>query len=176
MNSCRFYPYPSLEPGCSDSTPQAPLYCTADYTYCGFIPVAVSGPTSPYVSPGAMEILDLRNRNALVPAIQLALATNTPVIMMFYVTQAFQGAPGGYVPPDFSDLATSVGLHVVHVVGYVSNADLAANAGTAGAPSASGGGYFIIKNSWGCNTGDAGYYYMPVSYLFFVATEVTLVP
>lgn len=159
-----------------DSTPQAPLYCTADYTYCGFIPVAVSGPTSPYVSPGAMEILDLRNRNALVPAIQLALATNTPVIMMFYVTQAFQGAPGGYVPPDFSDLATSVGLHVVHVVGYVSNADLAANAGTAGAPSASGGGYFIIKNSWGCNTGDAGYYYMPVSYLFFVATEVTLVP
>jgi len=30
-------------------------------------------------------------------------------------------------------------------------------------------------SSWGCNTGDAGYYYMPVLYLLLEATEVTFV-
>lgn len=104
-------------------------------------------------SPGAQQIYaiyqNINNPFANINAIQLALALNTEVILGFNVTQEFQGAPGGYIPFDLSDLGTSVGGHVVHIVGFVSNADLAADAGTSGAPPGAGGGYFIIKNSWG---------------------------
>jgi hypothetical protein len=185
INTCENYPYPTLELGCSNSTAQAPLYCTQDYTNCGFLPVTVSGATSPYGSPGAQELFSISGFNNQgnpsypypdINAIQLALAVNAPVILLFNVTQKFPGAPGGYVPTDVFDLETSVGVHVVHVVGYVSNEELAANAGTSGAPPGSLGGYFIIKNSWGCNAGDAGYYYMPVGYLLVEAGEVIILP
>jgi C1A family cysteine protease len=51
---------------------------------------------------------------------------------------------------------------MVHVVGYLSNTDLLKKIPTA--PPGAGGGYFIIKNSWGACDGDAGYKYMPVDY------------
>ena len=89
------------------------------------------------------------------------------------VTDDFQGAPGGYIPYLASDLNTSVGGHEVHVVGYVGNAELAA--AIPSAPAGAGGGYFIIKNSWSTCLGDAGYWYMPVSYLLAQANEVDLV-
>ena len=68
-----------------------------------------------------------------------------------------------------------IGSHVVHIIGYVSNEDIAANPNTASATPGSGGGYFIIKNSWGAAYGDAGYSYMPVQYLKEHATEVIVV-
>jgi len=63
------------------------------------------------------------------------------------------------------DQTTDAGGHNIHVVGFVSNQDLAANPATATAPPGSGGGYFILKNSWRPCAGDAGYYYMPVDYV-----------
>jgi hypothetical protein len=56
-------------------------------------------------------------------------------------------APGGYIRLNIPDVWTSVGLHSVHIVGYVSNEDLAANAATTGAPPGAGGGYFIIRST-----------------------------
>ncbi len=64
------------------------------------------------------------------------------------------------------------GGHVVHIVGYIDNSQLAANPGTLIAPAGAGGGYFIIKNSWGTCTGDLGYRYMPVDFLTSRGTGV----
>ena len=117
----------------------------------------------------------------------LALALNDTVMLGFEETDAFGGAPGGYVPFRLcitvtpfgcildEDLTTDAGGHNIHVVGYVSNADLAANLLTATAPPGSGGGYFILKNSWGPCAGDAGYYYMPVDYVKFRAQSIYVV-
>ena len=41
-------------------------------------------------------------------------------------------------------------------------------------PSGAGGGYFVIKNSWGACYGDAGYAYMPASYLKATAVAVDI--
>jgi len=167
--------YPSIEPSCSWSTPQAPDYCTPNYTQCGFTPAVVSGANSPYGSNGTVDVWNPKTPGLSVNYIQLALALNNAVILGFNVTNDFQGSPGGYVQGSGFDLLSSIGGHAVHVVGYVSNSDLANNSGTKNAPPGFGGGYFIIKNSWGACAGDAGYYYMPVFYLEAEASEVLIV-
>jgi hypothetical protein len=79
-------------------------------------------------------------------------------------------ATGGFVT-DYSqtriddkgnEVAGSYGGHAVQIVGFLSNDELS----TINKPSnVGGGGYFIIKNSWGCNAGDGGYYYVPADYI-----------
>lgn len=169
--------YPSTEPGCSWSTPQANDYCTPNYSQCGFIPAVLPLTNSPYMPTVVQDIFNLQTVGTTLDntnTILSFLAFNDAVILGFNETNAFQGAPGGYVPCCGFDDLTSKGGHYVHVVGYVSNSDLASNSGTMNAPPGAGGGYFIIKNSWGACTGDAGYYYMPVLYLEFEATDVVV--
>jgi len=179
VNSCNNYPL--TEPGCSDSTPQATQYCTPGYTMCGFTPAVLPGANSPYMVNVVQNLYSLPqdlweiSPYSLFYTILSSLAFNNGVILGFKVTNAFQGAPGGYVPCCGFDLLSSKGVHYVHVVGYVSNSDLASNPNTASQPPGAGGGYFIIKNSWGACTGDAGYYYMPVTYLELEATELVIV-
>lgn len=48
-----------------------------------------------------------------------------------------------------------LGGHAVLIVGYVDTAPTATN---------SSKGYFIVRNSWGENWGDKGYFYMPYEY------------
>jgi hypothetical protein len=50
----------------------------------------------------------------------------------------------------------------VQIVGFLSNQDLTSVGVT---PNIGGGGYFIVKNSWGCNAADGGYYYVPADYV-----------
>jgi C1A family cysteine protease len=80
------------------------------------------------------------------------------------VTEEFTGPTNGYVPYNSADPTTSLGGHAVHLVGYIDNSALAANPATASAPPGAGGGYFLVKNSWGTCAGDVGYYYVPVTY------------
>jgi C1A family cysteine protease len=177
-HSCTKYPYPSLEPGCSDSTPEAPEDCynqSFGWT-CYYFTAPISNPRSPYMSDGAVSLWD-SNADLMFGNILIQLAFNNAVILGFSETDNFHYAPtkgskAGYVEYDAADLLTVKGGHAVHVVGFIDNATLAANAATKSVPAGSGGGYFIIKNSWGTCAGDDGFYYLPVDYLTARATGV----
>ena len=178
VHSCDHYPVPP-EAGCSDSAPQAPEYCVAGLSFlCAFAPAVLSGTTSPYMSTGAVSIWDPLSPDVSVGLMVLELLTNNAVLLSFKVTPNFQQATahGGFVSMNpKTELDDYKGGHVIHVVGYVDNSALASNSGTKKAPPAAGGGYFIIKNSWGACYGDAGYAYMPVAYLEHTATDVDVV-
>ena len=51
------------------------------------------------------------------------------------------------------------GGHCCVIVACIDNAEL-----PAGYPPGAGGGWFIVKNSWGTQSGDGGWYYVPYRY------------
>jgi C1A family cysteine protease len=206
--SCENYAYPTkisgvLEPGCSDSAPQAPEWCVgtgADCSqdffcesigetmpvlfpaFCYFTVANLSGTNSPYVSNGATSIWDPSDKATSFENIILNLASNNAVVLAFSETPAFGDATshGGYVQYSSSDANTKGGAgHVVHIVAYIDLVSLAGNSNIPAsevANAAAGlGGYLVIKNSWSECNGDAGYYYMPVAYLEARATGVSVV-
>jgi hypothetical protein len=159
---------------------------------CYFTTAKLSGARSPYMSNGATSIWDPTNPDLSVANILLSLAFNNAVILAFSETSDFKAAtrtpaeekkdkaPTGYVVYHAKKDAQGIvgasdGKHAVHIVGYIDNGTLAGNPATKSAPAAAGGGYFIIKNSWGECHGDAGYYYMPVDYLKNRALHVWVV-
>jgi len=165
-DSCTDYPYPALEPGCSNTSSQVPIYCTYinNKSFCAYGFAMLTGSNSPYMVNGAAGFWNSNNTPLSIDNMLLTLAFNNAVVIAFNVTFDFEGATNGYVPYIQADLPTSIGGHAVHVVGYIDNSDLAANPATASAPPGAGGGYFIVKNSWGTCAGDVGYYYVPLAY------------
>jgi hypothetical protein len=155
---------------------------------CYFTTAKPSGARSPYLSNGAISIWD-SDKDLLVSNIVIQLAFGNAVVLGFSETEDFHKAaaervikgvtyPSGYVYYDATNDASTVsgiGGHAVHLVGYIDNPTLADNSATKSVPPGAGGGYFIIKNSWGECKGDAGYYYMPVDYLTARATDVGVV-
>src|SRR5690606_38905760 len=61
------------------------------------------------------------------------------------------------------EVAGSYGNHAVQIVGFLSNEEMSKPGRTP--VNVGGGGYFIVKNSWGCGAGDGGYYYVPADYV-----------
>jgi C1A family cysteine protease len=172
--------YPSNEAGCSATAPEATQFCTLRSTFAGIVPACALLPfvnphPSPYSSAGATSVWNQNNKDLSVGYIFLSLAFNDAVILSFNATNNFQNTTGGFISYTAGATDNSIGGHAVHIVGYVSNEDIAANPNTASATPASGGGYFIIKNSWGAGYGDAGYSYMPVDYLKANATDINIV-
>jgi C1A family cysteine protease len=172
--------YPSSEPGCSATAPQAREYCTqrsivaSAQALCGLRRVVLAT-ASPYASAGASSFWNKDKQDLSVGLITLSLAFNNAVILAFNATDSFQSPSGGFIQYTAGGVDNSIGNHEVHIVGYVSNEDIANNPNTASQTPASGGGYFIIKNSWGMSYGDVGYSYMPVDYLKANAIGLTLV-
>ena len=99
-----------------------------------------------------------------ISLLRTLLAGGQPIVASLRVTDDFRGSglgANGYLTGTSWDVE---GGHAVHVTGYVANDQL-----PAGLPQAPGGGWFIVKNSWGTCYGDGGYVYIPVSWarLFF---------
>ena len=86
-------------------------------------------------------------------AVKNALATGFPVVVGFDVYSSFESysvALTGMMPYPNVRREQLLGGHAVAIVGYNDNFN-----------GVKGNGRFIVKNSWGSNWGDHGYFYMP---------------
>lgn len=89
-----------------------------------------------------------------------------PIIVQSQITDGFMGqARSGYVPDPRADDRV-YGGHAMVMVGYVSEDQIHHHFHTLPLNYVPGnGGYFIVKNSWGSQFGDGGYYYISQAYL-----------
>lgn len=95
------------------------------------------------------------HRLATLADVQACLAGGSGVVLGFTVYESFESASvarTGKLPmPKAREQV--LGGHAVFAVGYKTDAKWA------------GGGYLIVKNSWGTSWGDHGYFYMPWKYI-----------
>lgn len=156
---------------CSDTAHQSRRVCTTVvFTFCGYATVTYSGPgvsaSRAYQVWASGQRFDL-NRYRLLLSQGYALMASFPVYEGFMNgSRAVGGVVSDYattmVDAAGNEVNGSYGGHAVLIVGFLSNEELSTpirevNAG--------GGGYFIVKNSWGCGAGDGGYYYVPADYV-----------
>ena len=87
--------------------------------------------------------------------VQDCLVSGSGVVMGFTVYDSFESdsvANTGYMSMPGSG-ESPIGGHCVFCAGYRTD------------PTAPGGGWLIVKNSWGTGWGDKGYFYMPFAYV-----------
>ena len=156
---------------CSETAHQSPRYCTTVlfFTFCGYYTVVnaaggvdSSATTTVWHNLWSTSSAHRRRSHFPVNTIRALLANGQPLLASFGVFTGWDGAGANGFVTNFSSTGGRGG-HVVLMTGYVSNAALAQRLPSA--PAGAGGGYFIIKNSWGCGAADAGYYYVPVDYV-----------
>jgi C1A family cysteine protease len=165
---------------CSNSSFQGEHICTAGY--CAYFPQAATGERFKESQPDVL--FDFWDDILGVPVneMKLMLKTGHPMIASFIVNPGFKNPDAhGYVNK-LSDPVENgegnIGRHVTQVVGFISNADIQAHPSLPSSvkqnSSNSGGGYFIIKNSWNQCQGDNGYYYVSVKWAKEFLTSVVV--
>jgi hypothetical protein len=153
---------------CSNTSHQGQYYCTtvAGVKFCGYKAPAKSA-SDGYRMPKANVIWQRgAPLSGNVPYFSAWLYTMTgyQVVVALDIDSSFDNPREGFV----SHLAWKKrGGHAVHVVGFIPASFVASSNLPNWVKSRaenSGGGFFIIKNSWGCSAGDGGYYYVPVAW------------
>ncbi len=155
---------------CSETAHQSQRSCVTVFgqEYCGFNTRGFNGPGVAASRVRQVwangEAFDLNRYRAL-------LSSGVSLIASFPIYEGFWSAPASGIVSDYRKqmrnaagnmVEGSYGGHLVQIVGFISNEALTwpgAAPATVG-----GGGYFIIRNSWGC-AGDGGYYYVPADYV-----------
>jgi hypothetical protein len=173
---------------CSESTHQSRRACTTvlGANFCAFSRTSYTGAgvraahtAQVWASGGRFDL----NLYRFLLSQGVALMASTPVYRGLQETSSRADAPAGtrgvvtrfdttFVADDGRIQAGSMGGHAMLVVGFLSNDEL----GTPGAPAnVPGGGYFIVKNSWGCGAGDGGFYYVPAAYVEFRFAALSII-
>ncbi len=158
VNTCKDY-----TGMCSDTSHQSRRTCsTFVVTVCAYSTVGFSGSgvtanrTRQIYSSYFFPVIGLP-----LNLLRALLSQGHTIMASFPVYTGFSnvgkdGIVGNYATTGYE------GGHAVQIVGFLSNSELS----TAGQKvNVGGGGYFIVKNSWGCNKGDGGYYYIPADYV-----------
>lgn len=164
-NSCNGY-----TGTCSDTAHESRRVCTTFiFTFCSYAKVTFGGPgvasskTIQVWKNGEAFKLNLL-RNYLSQG--YVLLASFPVYKGFMDDVKNDGVVSNYARTKLDDkgkeVAGSYGGHAVQIVGFLSNEDMSQFGQT---PNIGGGGYFIVKNSWGCGAGDGGFYYVPADYV-----------
>ncbi len=174
-NSCNGY-----TGDCSDTSHQSRRVCTDLLfgDYCSYVTVKYNGAgvaashSSQIWKNG--ETFNLENYRLLLSQGHVIMAS-FPVYRGFMDDVTVNGVVSNYSQTQLDNkgnqISGSYGNHAVQIVGFLSNSDL----GTPGSPAnVGGGGYFIIKNSWGCGAGDGGYYYIPADYVSSIFTRLSI--
>jgi hypothetical protein len=164
-NSCNDY-----NGTCSDTTHQSRRVCTrVIFKFCAYATVnfAGSGVTSSrttqiWKSGDKFELDKYRN---YLSGGQVILASLT-VYRGFLNDVKTDGVVSNYSKTSLDASGKEInggsGGHAVQIIGFLTNLEMTRFGIT---PKIGGGGYFIIKNSWGCGAADGGYYYVPADYI-----------
>jgi hypothetical protein len=170
QNSCVGY-----NETCSDTVHQGRIVCTTvnAQTFCGSTPqaaLAVPPPTvfMPKTWTLYTQTLTYEHGRSKVPWVMawLFLMAGNPILAGLDIDTAFDNPTDGFVSSIPSE--STRGAHAVLITGFIPaqqilNHPTASQAMKTRAHN-SGGGFFVVKNSWGCGAGDAGYYYVPVKW------------
>ena len=155
---------------CSPTAHQSRQVCTTFvFEFCSYVNVSFggAGPTASRTIQvwSSGQAFDL-SRYRMLLAQGHVLMASFPVYKGFMDDVAANGIVSNYARTRLDDLgneiAGSYGGHAVQIVGFLSNEEMT-RAGVT--PNIGGGGYFIVKNSWGCGAGDRGFYYVPADYV-----------
>jgi Papain family cysteine protease len=163
---------------CSNASHQLKLICTSPpgvSTVCGYYMPSLSG--SQFKESEPDTIYDWYSIGSLpVDEMRQYLRKGHPMVAGLLVNVGYDNPSSGFITT-LSDTKNR-GRHAVQVVGFISSADIIAHPNLPPniktAASLSGGGYFIVKNSWGYCYGDAGYVYVPVTWAKEYFTQVTV--
>lgn len=143
---------------CSNTTHQSQFLCTqvgGNY-YCGSRP-----PSNNEGFKMSSSYLLWENGDDLpLNTIRNLLAAGRPMVVALEVTRGMDDLDSNGFLWDHRD--NVLGGHAIHLVGYLSNSKIQAKLPFA--PSGQGGGYFILKNSWGQCYGDGGLVYVSVKW------------
>lgn len=130
-------------------------------------------PTACYTEGKQCKTVAYARVNQSVNDLKTALASGFPVEIGFTVYESFENIGSNGIMPYPKPTESNLGGHAVSLVGYD---DTKINA-------EGGKGMFIVRNSWGPNWGDGGYFYMPYSIItngmasdFWVVSKITNPP
>lgn len=163
---------------CSDTNHQGELVCAtqcmgagpASYCWESCAYTSWVGGNAQFRITSVNPIFNILNPQAGTDAARAFLATGVPVVASLSVVDSFDHvSDDGYVPYVAGSEAVRGG-HAVLLTGYVPNAQVPPDA-----PPGAGGGYFIAKNSWGCDRGDGGYYYLPLDWVIKNVMSMTVI-
>jgi hypothetical protein len=158
---------------CSDTAAQGGLNCTTvnGFRNCVTTPVDLNLDASGYRVTTHSQIWDPLNPAVSTSLMVLATVFKNPVVWSFQVPSSFGQNASGYMT--YLAGETHRGLHATLIVGFVTNQMLVDM--NLIAPPGSGGGYFIVKNSWSNCFGDGGYFYAPYDFVRDFTVEATVV-
>jgi hypothetical protein len=164
-------------PYCSETVHQMKAVCTevpGSGVYCMYVMPPGTNGNGGGQGSGLTSRVDMWNNfepeNSLA-SIRAQLNAGNPVVMSIQVEGYFKDAAEDATDnPDEAGIVEQEGgqgeqllwegWHTVLVVGYINNGQL-----PGWVPDGSGGGYLVIKNSWGCNSGDMGYMYVSYNWV-----------
>lgn len=155
---------------CSPTAHQSRQVCTTFvFQFCSYVSVSYGGPGPAASRPiqvwSSGQPFDL-SRYRMLLAQGHVLMASFPVYKGFMDDVGANGIVSNYARTRLdamgNEVAGSYGGHAVQIVGFLSNLEMTRPGLT---PNVGGGGYFIVKNSWGCRPGDSGFYYVPADYV-----------